>query len=295
MTIKNIPIEGRNYQVEVYRNISLAPDAPRLAVVSNLRNDAAASILKVCLEGIARFTPEPHEVWVIDNNSPASQTEWLKEQLGINVALNRTEPLPPESQEAMKAGVPGSQLQWGSYANAIGLELAVRLIDPQTRYLMTMHMDTLPCRSGWLSYLKGKLVNGTGAAGVRFDRTRTPEGILHVLGYMVDFRLFTKLELDFFPRLPEFDVGDLVTTRLREAGFKVFASPNTLWEPQLVESISQGSPFKDLPVDRSFDDEGNVFFLHLGRGVRKSTGDHRTGITVDEWVRIAHEKIFTQD
>jgi hypothetical protein len=273
----------------------MAPDAPRLAVVSNLRNDAASSILKVCLEGIARFTPEPHEVWVIDNNSPVSQTEWLKGQSGINVALNRTEPLPPESQDAMVDDASRSQLQWGSYANAIGLELAVRLIDPQTRYLMTMHMDTLPCRSGWLSYLKGKLVDGTGAAGVRFDRTRTPEGILHVLGYMVDFHLFTELGLDFFPRLPEFDVGDLVTTRLREAGFKVFASQNTLWEPHLVETIVTGSPFKDLPVDRSLDDEGNVFFLHLGRGVRKSTGEHRTGITVDEWVRVAREKIFTQE
>ncbi len=143
-----------------------------------------------------------------------------------------TEPLPPEAG-ALDASCNYDQLNWGSYANAIGLEIGARAVDPETRFFMSMHMDTLACRPGWLTFLNGKLVNGIAAAGVRMDRTRTPEGVLHVLGYMVDFKVFRNLKLNFFPQLPEYDVGDLVTVRLRESGYDVFACPNTVWEPDL--------------------------------------------------------------
>ncbi|MBI5248485.1 MAG: hypothetical protein HY912_03225 [Desulfomonile tiedjei] len=285
-----ITLDGREYEVEVHRQVAISPDSPRLVVVSNLRNSSAVSLLDACLDSIERFTPEPHEVWVIDNNSPRGNVRRLLERPEINVALNRTEPLPPEAR-AQDVSCPPDQLNWGRYANAVGLELAARLIDPATRYFMSMHMDTLVCRSGWMSFLKGKLRNGTAAAGVRMDRTRTPEGVLHVLGYMVDFALFQELNLDFFPQLPEFDVGDLVTVKLREAGFGVFACPNTVWEPDLVQGIPDCSPLKTLHVDRAFDDDGNVIFLHLGRGIRRSTGEHRNGTSVEEWLLVAENLI----
>jgi hypothetical protein len=65
----------------------------------------------------------------------------------------------------------------------------------------------------------------------------------------------------------------------------VFAARNTLWDNSLIASIPDDSEFKEWPVDRSLDDDGNVFFLHLGRGVRKSVGDSVRGMTADEWVR----------
>ena len=289
-----ITIDGREYDVEIRRRVAMPPEAPRLVVVSNLRNASAVSLLDACLDSIGRFTPEPHEVWVIDNNSPEANLGRLTERPGINVAFNRTEPLPPEAR-AQDASFNYDQLNWGSYANAIGLELAARLMDPQTRFFMSMHMDTLLCRSGWLAFLNGKLVNGIAAAGVRMDRTRTPEGVLHVLGYMVDFNVFRNLNLNFFPQLPEYDVGDLVTVRLRGSGYDVFACPNTVWEPDLMQGIPDSSPLKTLHVDRAFDDDGNVIFLHLGRGIRRSTGEHRKGTSVEEWLMVAHKLISAAD
>jgi hypothetical protein len=291
-TTVTTPVDGREYRIEVYRRNTLPREAPRLIIVAYQSNSLAAELLRVCLDCIARYTAEPHEVWVVDNNSPREHTDWLIDRTDVNVALNRTEPLPREMQcqELTDRG----QMNWGSYANAIGLELGTRLITPGSHYVMTMHMDTAPCRAGWLSYLRSKIHGTVGAAGVRMDKTRTSEGVLHVLGYMVDFRLFQQLGLDFFPELPGLDVGDRVTVELRNAGYDVFACPNTVWEPQLAERIPESSPLRLFHADRSFDDEGNVIFLHLGRGLRRSIGEHRKGPFAEDWIRLAHDFLLAE-
>jgi len=287
-------VDGRTYTVRLLRRVAQPAQAPRLIVVAYQPNEPAQNILRVCIQAIQRYTPEPHELWVVDNNSHRMNVDWLLQWPEINIVLNRTEPVPPEGRGFWARW---RQLQcqenWASYANAIALELAVRLIDPQTHYLMTLHMDTLPCRAGWLSFLQSKLSDSVCAAGVRMDRARTPEGVLHVLGYLVDFQLFRQLNLDFLPQLPQYDVGDRVTVGLREAGYGVFACHNTLWEPQLIEMIPSFSSLRHLHVDRSFDDDGNVIFLHLGRGVRKSSGDHGTGTMPEEWIQFAEKHLLS--
>lgn len=289
----DISIDGRVYSVDVIRRVTNAVDAPRLVVVSHLVNQTTRRLLDVCLRAVKQFTPEPYELWVVDNNSPEEHLEWLIQQTDVNLALSRIEPLPPEARTSRSIEAhPPSQQEWGSYANAVALQIAIGLIDPESQYLMPLHMDALPCRSGWLSFLQGKVSGKTAAAGVRMDRTRTPEGVLHVLGYLVDFTIFQALGLDFFPDLPALDVGDRVTVRLREAGYHVFACPNTVWEPQLAERIPRSSPLRDLHVDRSFDDDGNVIFLHLGRGTRRSTGEHNRGTSVQEWLDVMDLQIL---
>jgi hypothetical protein len=124
------------------------------------------------------------------------------------------------------------------------------------------------------------------------DRTRTLDGVLHVLGYVVDFQLFKRLGLDFFPDLPLIDTGDKITTGLRQAGYQVFSCPNTVWEPELAANIPPSSPLSSIDVDRAFDDVGNVIFLHLGRGLRKTTGEHKRGPTVEEWIRVINDSIL---
>lgn len=282
-----IPVDDRTYSIRLYRKVSLPLDAPRIVVVSYQGNSIARELLRICLASVERFTPEPHELWVVDNNSPAEHIDWLVRWPGINVALNRTEPLPREERHRTIADpVHAGQLNWGSYANAVGLELGIRLIDPGSHFFMTMHMDALPCKPGWLSFLTSKIHGKVAAAGVRMDTARTETGVLHVLGYMVDLRVFKRLNLDFFPELPQLDVGDRVTVKLREAGYDVFACANTFRDPELVERIPIGSPFREFQVDRSFDDDGNVFFLHLGRGVRRSSGEHRKGTSAEDWIRF---------
>jgi hypothetical protein len=294
-----LSIDKRTYAIEVHRRVNQPRNAPRLVIVAYQPNELAKQVLHVCIQAIQHYTPEPHELWVVDNNSPIKDRHWLLQWPSINVVFNQTDPLPPEGRDfltllvARMKGRP-KQRSWASYANAIGVEIAVRLIDPDSRYLMPLHMDTMPCRIGWLSFLESKLNAKVRAAGVRMDKKqhRTPKGVLHVLGYLVDFQLFKELDLDFFPKLPRYDVGDRVTVALRDAGYGVFACRNTLWLPELIEEIPASSPLRNFSVDRSLDDDGNVIFLHLGRGVGKALGKQTRRTSSAEWVEFADEYLL---
>ncbi len=288
-----IALDGRAYRVEVLRRAALPAEHPRLVVVAYQPNPLARALLAACLRSLQRFTPEPHELWVVDNHSPGGAWEWLLEEPGLNLILNRSEPLPPGKRAFWREWpVFQRQQRSGSYANAAALELAARVIEPEARYLMPLHMDTLACRSGWLGYLQAQLSERVRAAGVLLHKDRVPEGVLHVLGYLVDFRLFQELGLDFWPRLPALDAGDRVSVGLRAAGYEVFGCRNTYNQPELAAAIPPGSPGKELPVFRALDDQNRVIFMHLSRGVRRTTGEHRRGLSPQEWIDFACQKLL---
>lgn len=288
-----VQLDRQAYQLQVLRRTHQPPEHPRLVVVAYQPNPLAQGLLEVCLRAVQRYTPEPHELWVVDNCSPAARTRWLLDLPGANLVLNRTAPLPLEWRRSWKRWLPAPrQPKVGSYANAVGLELAARLVDPGSAVLLPLHMDTLPCHPGWLSFLHSKLDDRTRAAGVHLHRLRVPEGVLHVLGFLVDFQLFRQLGLDFFPHLPELDVGDRVTLALRQAGYAVYACRNTFNQPELAGAIPAASPAKNFTVFRALDDQDQVIFLHLGRGVRKTTGDHRRGVTPQEWIQFANRYLL---
>ena len=172
-----VTVDGRCYNLEVCQSVVRPVDVPRLVVVAHQPNKTAQKVLRVCVQAIQRFTPEPHVLWVVDNNSPSENVQWLLQHPDINVILNRTEPIPPMGRSAMArfiARLRGRTAQRfrGSYANAIGLELAVRSVDPGTKSFMSLHMDTMPCRTGWLSFLLSKMEGNIAACGVRMDRSR---------------------------------------------------------------------------------------------------------------------------
>lgn len=252
---QKVCVGGCDYEVWAKDWLPSPPEVPRLVVVSYLPDPRTSELLRVCLRSIKKNTVGPYELWVVDNNSPSENVEWLVNEGGVRLAFNRTAPAVAN----------------GSYANAVALEIGAALVDPATRFLMTLHQDTAAVEPTWLSYLLSKLDDKTRAAGVRFDNGRVPEGILHVLGYVIDFQLFRELGLDFFPDLPDYDVGDRAIVGLRRAGYEIFATPNSLWSPELVDQMPTDSPFRQLSVDRSFDDQGRVIFLHLGRGVVKTS------------------------
>lgn len=293
---RDLVVDGRRYELEIRSTHVMPPHAPRLLTVSYLPTPQAVDLLRSSLLSYQRFTPQPHELWVVDNNSPPEHLAWLLETPGVNVALNHTEPIPPQKRGA--AGLAArlrrryGQVHWGSYANAIGLELGVRLIDPQTTELWAFHMDTLVCNPQWLPFLQSKLDATTRIAGVRLDRRRVAEGLVHVLGYLLDFQLFRRMGLDFLPALPGLDVGDRVSVELRKAGYALYATPNTLTDPEAQRLIPAASPLRAWEGELALDDDGNVILVHLNRGIKRSRISGLPGNTVEDWKALA-ETVLT--
>lgn len=290
MTQETLEIYGERFEIKVHRRSLRPADVPRLVVVGYQPNGVAKELLQLCVASIRHHTLEPHELWVVDNASPKRFSSWLKDDPELNVIFNHT--MPGGKRGALNRLAKESRGPYsGSYRNAVALELAARIIDPDSRYLMTLHMDTMATQPGWLSYLRSHMSERVRGVGVRMDTARVRA--LHVLGMLFDFGLFRSLDLTFEPNMPYYDVGDGISMALERAGYELWACPNTLWQPELVERLPRGSPFRRINVDRAVDDAGRVIFMHLGRGVVKSCGDVREGkCTPEEWLQFGREVVL---
>lgn len=281
---------GKTYDINIQYKRKEPPAAPRLVVVGFQPNDTAREILRLCLDSIRYFTPEPHELWVVDNYSPPEMSAWLKNEPGLNVIFNRTPPTLKRRglDKIFKTKTPPYA---GSYANSVALELAAQIIDPHSQVMMSLHMDTMATCRGWLNFLRDHLNQKTRAVGVRMDTSRVRA--LHVLGLMFDFSLFHKMKLSFQHDMPRYDCGDRISIDLEAAGYKLWAASNSLWQPEIVDRLPKGSPYREISVDRSVKENGEVFFMHMGRGVEKSVGGSRPGkTTADEWLRFGRQVVL---
>ena len=280
-------LDGWFYDLEVYRQVTARSDAVRLIIPAYQPNESAKNILEVCIESVKRFTPvDDYELWVVDSNSPNEYSQWLRSIPGINIILNKTEPRPEaERRLSKRMTFWRNQIKWGSYANAVGIELAMRFISTDVKYVMTLHMDTMICNMNWLQFMLSHLNEKTKVVGACTEYRRIKEGVVHILGCLFDYQLARKLKLDTFPELPAIDVGDNITIGFRQVGYNVFACRNTYNNPEYAKEIPMESPFYNINVVRSFDDSGNIIFMHLGRGIPKA-GMNYEGKTssAEDWV-----------
>jgi hypothetical protein len=293
----SVSINGNTYDAQVIRRITENRESPRLVTVCYIANPIAMEITKVCIQSIQCFTDTPYELWVVDNNSPEEYVDWICQQPNLNLILNRTTPFPKPRGvfETLRRGQRkhSKQLSAGSYANAVGLELAAQIIDADLHYLFIMHNDVLVCKSGWLGFLMSKLNEKTRGAAVSHDPIRVKA--MHASGFLFDFSLFKPLNMSFLPNLPHYDVGDLITICLRQAGYDYYVCRNTFNHPETIELISRNDPLREMHCDRVFDDNENLIYLHLGRGTPKAIGTYNKidKIYPERWVHYAMEYLLS--
>jgi small nuclear ribonucleoprotein (snRNP)-like protein len=309
---RQISIDEQVYQVEILRRVYLDEAATRIVIASFIVNDTARDILRVCIESIRKFTTEDVEIWVVDNASDEQYVSWLTQfDDKLNLVLNRTEPInplrkPPGVVQRVRrflaaSNLPARQLHDGSYANAIALELGRLCIAPSSHTVFTMHSDTLVTKHGWLSYLKSKLTEKVRA--VAFARDKIRVHALHIAGLLLDYTLFDALQMSFlpnmrqerYPDMPEYDVGDKITLQLRAHGLGTFVVPNTYNNPELSTRLTSASPFTQMsPCDLCFDDDWDVFYMHMGRGTVKSTDMYKRAgkIYPKQWVEFAEKHLL---
>lgn len=173
-----------------------------------------------------------------------------------------------------------------SHSNAYSLELGRRFCT--SKYVFVCHNDVLAYRKNWLSFLYSKMDQCRLSAFLR-DNIRIKAA--HVSGFMYDRKFYDRAGVEFWPKdKPERDVGDDFTYHLQRAGKPYYVCECSHNNPKLLKSIHKRFPeLKSITADKCLDDNGNVVYLHTGRGTVKMLGRYKkpNRTTYKEWIKFA--------
>ena len=267
----DIETRAGTFQVQVLTEV-VHPDAQVTVIIVN---SLTSQMTLNALASFRKFNDIPTNYVVVDNFSDQVVLDALVLEAGefATVISNHGEP------KSIKLG------HWDSLLNAIGLDIGSRFV--QTPLGFVCHNDVLACRPGWLRRLTERLTEKCRGASFSQDNDRIKA--MHVSGYLYDTVIYPHQTAFWYPIQGKWDVGDHYTHMLREAGMDYHVCKCTHNSPEL-EPRPEGDPRVGfghaISTDCAMDDEGNVIYMHMGRGSAKSIGTYsKPGKTThDEWV-----------
>jgi hypothetical protein len=263
-----------------------------LLISSYQPNPNAAGLLRTALKSAIFFGGEKVAIWVVDASSPETSFRVRPSEFPT-VTFIETDFIPRAWEPKGLMSRLGRDLRLpapyrGSTANGWGLDFGFDQILKQEkipRFLMTLQMDIMFTHAEVFDYLLGKFSSATAAVGVRPQASyRGKETILHSLGCVWDVEKLRSLGTSFLPDFPEFDTGEKVVAEALKNGFEIHGLHNSFIDPGLVITETK---YRDLHVDRTINDDGEVVFLHLGRGLPKSVQEVQVGDSLHKWWALA--------
>ena len=181
----------------------------------------------------------------------------------------------------------------GSDAVAIAFERGMEIVE--AKYVFMCHNDVMACSESWMDYFISKIEDGCSLVGAMQDAGRIKA--VRQSGLLVESEIARSVSL--YPvhnndGVQILDVGDSLTKFCRDNSLNYFVCNNTFNSPELVDLIKE-EKYKNMHIDRAFDNDGNVIFMHLGRGTRKHSGNYfkpeRPGcgprVTYSQWLALA--------
>jgi hypothetical protein len=238
-----------------------------------LVNSLTSRMTLNALHSFRKFNDVPTDYVVVDNFSEGWVLDDLVREAGsfASIVSNYGKP------QSIKLG------HWDSLLNAIGVDIGSRFV--RTELGFVCHNDVLACRRGWLRHLESKITPNVRGAAFLKDNGRI--NAMHVSGYMYDVGLYNRDVADWYPVRGGWDVGDHYTQFLRDRGIDYHVCPCTHNDPNLSPKSDPTQAWtRSIRADRCLDDEGNVVYMHMGRGSLKSlVGYSQPGKTThEEWV-----------
>lgn len=179
-----------------------------------------------------------------------------------------------------------------SDANADAFEKGLKRVESE--YVFLCHNDVVACSDNWMVDTYEKVLEGNEIVGMNLDVGRV--GAIHSSGMLVKSVIAESVSM--FSVLDDknnllADCSDLITVFCREKGIKHFCFANTFVDKELIERIEL-EKFRSLRVDRTISENGEVIYLHLGRGHEKALGiytkPNRTYIK--EWLGFVEENVL---
>ena len=181
----------------------------------------------------------------------------------------------------------------GSSQNASAIEISKKSIKDE--FVFLAHCDVCVTNESFYNILFEKIERYS-LIGPLFDICEERIGALHVSGLFMKTDLMEKV--NFFPRRIDgnkrMDVGDAATLYCRENKLPYYCFRNTYNYPETVVEIS--NKFKNFNVVRCVDENNNVIFMQMGRGIPKTMGTYSKygegRVSLGKWVKFCNEEIF---
>jgi hypothetical protein len=153
-----------------------------------------------------------------------------------------------------------------SEANGIGVVRGLSSVDDE--FVFVAHCDTCVTSETFFHEMLRKKAEGFKLIGTVLDPARI--NAVHISGFYVEKSLIESSDIMpvYEGGVQILDVGDSLTKKCRDENIPYFCFKNTFNNYELSSSISKA--FKDFHVDRSVDKNGNIMFMHLGRGIPKT-------------------------
>ena len=183
----------------------------------------------------------------------------------------------------------------GSSQNASAIEITKKHI--RDDFVFLAHCDVCVTSESFYETLFEKIKEYE-LIGPLFDICEERIGALHVSGLFMRTELMNKI--NFFPRRIDkdnrMDVGDAATLYCREHALKYLCLPNTYNSPQLAKKI-RDEKFRNFQVTRCLDNNNDVIFMHLGRGIPKTIGTYnKVGsdrVYLNDWIKFCKECVLS--
>jgi len=169
----------------------------------------------------------------------------------------------------------------GSEANAEAIDIG--LIKVNTEWVFLCHCDICVCSNLFFKDLFKKVAEGYKLIGTVCDPIRIQA--IHVSGYLTTIDLANKVSPYpvYIDSAQILDVGDSLTKYCRDNDIKHYCFKNTFNCPEIIESLNEN--YRDFKVDRCVNDNCEVIFMHLGRGIPKTNKTYKKigRVDVDGW------------
>ena len=159
----------------------------------------------------------------------------------------------------------------GSSANGLGVDKALEHTD--TEYVFIAHCDTCVTNKSFFESISLKVSEGNVLVGTVLDPARI--NAVHISGLLIKTDLAKNIDIMPVHKNGKMilDVGDSYTQHCRDNNLPHFCFPNTFNDHSLVDTLEE--KYRTFHVDRSIDPQGNVMFMHLGRGIEKTHNTYR--------------------
>lgn len=271
MTETTIDTKAGTFRVKVLTDVRTEGARTTVIIVNSLTSRMTLN----ALASFRKFNDVPTNYVVVDNFSD----QWVLDDLVREAGSFATIVSNYGTPQSIKLG------HWDSLLNAIGVDIGSRFV--WTDFGFVCHNDVLACRRGWLRHLEERMEGNVRGAAFLRDNGRI--NAMHVSGYLYDARLYDRSVADWYPVSGGWDVGDHYTQFLRDGGHDYHVCPCTHNDSSLATQSDPTLAWQSqIRADRCLDESGNVLYMHMGRGSRKSIGEYsQPGKTThDEWVEF---------